>query len=132
LIFLASALDIAELTERTAQPLDRTARVYYGAGARFALDEMRATARRLPSETSWQKRAVEETIDDLFVLQADIAARILTSEHVMSPDPVAAWAAARAPALAQAETVMRELRAATTPDLAMLVVVSRQLRQSLG
>jgi glutamate dehydrogenase len=132
LIFLASALDIAELAERTTQPLDRTARVYYGAGARFALDEMRAAARRLPSETSWQKRAVEETIDDLFVLQADIAARILASEHVMSPDPLAAWAAARAPALAQAEAVMRELRAAAIPDLAMLVVVSRQLRQSLG
>ena len=132
LIFLASALDIAELAERTAQPLDRTARVYYEAGARFALNEMRATARRLPSETSWQKRAVEETIDDLFVLQADIAARILASEHVMSPDPLAAWAVARAPALAQAEAIMRELRAAATPDLAMLVVVSRQLRQSLG
>ncbi len=131
-IFLASALDIAELAERTAQPLDRTARVYYEAGARFALDEMRAAARRLPSETPWQKLAIEETIEDLFVLQADIAARILASEHVMSADPLAAWALARAPALAQAEAIMRELRTATTPDLAMLVVASRQLRQSLS
>jgi glutamate dehydrogenase len=132
LIFLASALDIAELAERTTQPLDRTARVYYEAGARFALDEMRTTARRLPSETSWQKRAVEETIDDLFVLQADIAARILASEHIMGPDPLAAWAVARAQALSQAEAIARELRATTTPDLAMLVVASRQLRRVLS
>jgi glutamate dehydrogenase len=132
LLFLASALDIAELAERTTQPLDRTARVYYEAGTRFGLDEMRATARRLPSETSWQKRAVEETIDDLFVLQADIAARILASEHVMSPDPLAAWAVARGQALSQAEAIARELRATTTPDLAMLVVASRQLRRVLS
>jgi glutamate dehydrogenase len=132
LIFLASALDIGELAERTAQPLDRTARVYYEAGARFALDEMRTTARRLPSETSWQKRAIEETTDDLFVLQADIAARILASEHVMGPDPVAAWTVARGRALSQAEAVARELRATTTPDLAMLVVASRQLRRVLN
>ena len=132
LIFLACAYDITELAERAAQPLERAARVYYEAGARFALDEMRAAARRLPSETPWQKLAIEETIEDLFVLQADIAARIMASEHVMSADPLAAWAAARAPALAQAEAIVRELRTATNPDLAMLVVADRRLRQSLG
>jgi len=30
------------------------------------------------------------------------------------------------------EPLMRELRAATTPDLAMLVVATRQLRHALG
>ena len=39
------------LAERSAQPIDRAARIFYGAGARFALDEMRAAARRLPAET---------------------------------------------------------------------------------
>jgi glutamate dehydrogenase len=130
--FLASALEITELAERTAQPLDRTARVYYGAGARFELSEMRAIARRLPSESSWQKLAIEETVDDLFAIQADIAARILASEHVMSADPLATWVASRAAALAQADAMLRELRAAATPDLAMLVVASRRLRQAMG
>jgi glutamate dehydrogenase len=132
LIFLASALDITELAERTAQPLERTARVYYEAGTRFALDEMRIAARRLPSETPWQKLAIEETIDDLFTLQAEISARALASEHALSPDPLSAWAGSKAPALAQAETILRELRTAAVPDLAMLVVVSRHLRQFLG
>jgi glutamate dehydrogenase len=132
LIFLASALDITELAERTTQPLERTARVYYQAGARFALDEMRIAARRLPSETPWQKLAIEETIDDLFTLQAEISARALASEHALSPDPLSAWAGSHAPALAQAETILRELRTAAMPDLAMLVVASRHLRQFLG
>jgi glutamate dehydrogenase len=132
MMFLAPALDIAELAERSAQPLDRAARVYYGVGVRFAIDEMRAAARRLPAETQWQKLAVEATVDDLLALQADIARRILASEHAGEPDPLAAWATARAGALAPAEVLARELRSATAPDLALLVVAGRQLRQALG
>ena len=132
MIFLAPAFDIAELAERSAQPLGRAARVYYEVGVRFALDEMRAAARRLPAETQWQKLAVEATVDDLLALQSDAAGRILTSEHAVAADPLAAWAAAHAAALAPAEALARELRTSLAPDLALLVVAGRQLRQALG
>jgi glutamate dehydrogenase len=132
-MFLAAALDIADLAERSGQELDQAARVYYAVGARFALDEMRVAARRLRAETPWQKQAVEATIDDLFALQTDLAARILASSSSAQPeDPIAAWSSAHAAALAPAEPLIRELRVAATPDLAMLVVASRQLRQALG
>jgi glutamate dehydrogenase len=130
--FLAAAAEIAELAGRTGQGTERAARVYYGAGARFALDEMRAAARRLPAETAWQKLAVEAMLDDVCGLQADLASRILTSPCAAGPDPLAAWTAEHAAILAPAETLARELRAATTPDLAMLVVAGRQLRRALG
>jgi glutamate dehydrogenase len=130
--FLAAALDIADLADRSGQPLDRAARVYYGLGAQFALDEMRAAARRLPARTHWQKQAAEATIDDLFAVQADLAARILASECAAQPDPLAAWSAARPATLAAAEPIISEVRAATTPDLAMLVVAGRQLRHAVG
>jgi glutamate dehydrogenase len=132
MMFLAPALDIAELAEASAQPLERAARIYYEAGIRFALDEMRAAARRLPAETQWQKLAVEATVDDLLLLQADIARRILASGHIGEPDPLAAWAADNAAALGPAEALTRELRAAAAPDFALLVVGARQLRQALG
>ncbi len=132
MMFMAPALDIAELAERMAQPLDRAARVYYGAGVRFALDEMRAAARRLPAETQWQRLAVEAVVDDLLALQADFARRILASEEAAAPDPLAAWAAANATTLAPAEVLAREVRATALPDLALLVVAARQLRQALG
>ena len=132
-MFLAAALDIADLAERSGQELDQAARVYYAVGAQFALDEMRIAARRLRAETPWQKQAVEATIDDLFALQADLAARILASSSSTQPeDPIAAWSAAHAAALAPAEPLIRELRVTATPDLAMLVVASRQLRHALG
>jgi len=55
--FLACALDIAALADHAGQPLDRAARIYYEVGTQFALDEMRAAARRLPAETPWHKLA---------------------------------------------------------------------------
>jgi glutamate dehydrogenase len=132
-MFLAAALDIADLAEHSGQELDRAARVYYAVGAQFALDEMRIAARRLRTETPWQKQAVEATIDDLFVLQTDLAARILASSSSIQPeDPIAAWSAAHAAALAPAEPLLRELRVTAAPDLAMLVVAGRQLRRALG
>ena len=132
MIFLAPALDIAELAERASQPLDRAARIYYEVGVRFALDEMRAAARRLPTETQWQKLAIEATIDDLLTLQADLTSRILATAEASADDPLAAWSAAHATDLMPAEAFARDLRASAAPDLAMLVVAARQLRQMLG
>ena len=129
--FLAAALEIADLTERTLQPLDRAARTYYASGARFALGEMRSAARRLPAETAWQRQAVETVTDELFTLQAEIAYSALQAS-LDADDPLAAWTKERATALTPAEAIAAELRAGATPDLAMLVVASRQLRQALG
>ena len=129
--FLAFAPEIAELAARSGRPLDLAARVYFAVGARFALDEMRAAARRLPAETSWQKLAVEAMTDDLLALQADLALRILTMEGAGAPDPLAGWTAQHAAGLAAAEALSRDLRSAA-PDLAMLVVAGRQLRHALG
>jgi glutamate dehydrogenase len=130
--FLSAALDVADLAERSGQPLDCAARVYYGVGAQFALDEMKTAARRLRAETPWQKQAVEGTIDDLLQLQADLAERILSSDRSGQVDPLATWSAAHEADLRPTEPLMRELRAATNPDLAMLVVATRQLRHALG
>jgi glutamate dehydrogenase len=132
-VFLAAAVDIADLAERSGQELDQAARIYYAVGAQFALDEMRVAARRLRAETPWEKQAVEATIDDLFALQTDLAARILASSSSGQPeDPIAVWSAAHAAALTPAEPLIRELRVTAAPDLAMLVVAARQLRHALG
>jgi glutamate dehydrogenase len=92
---------------------------------------MRAAARRLPAETAWQRQAIETVIDDLFALQSETAFSALQGSMDGS-EPLAAWTEQRASALAPAEAIAAELRAGAAPDLAMLVVASRQLRQALG
>jgi glutamate dehydrogenase len=130
-IFLTTALEICELAERSAQPIDRAARTYYGTGARFVLDAMRDAARRLPAETPWQKTAVESLIDDFYALQAEVAARVLIAADGAA-DPLALWAEAHSELLAAVDTLAGELRTTGAPDLAMLVVARQQLRQALG
>jgi glutamate dehydrogenase len=130
-IFLTTAFEIGDLAARAGQPVERAARTFYGAGARFALDELRAGARRLPTDTLWQKAAVETLIDDSYALQAEVAERMLQSAGGAEA-PIVAWTTAHAGALAPVEGLARELRAAANPDLAMLYVASRQLRQALG
>ena len=123
------------MAARAGEPVERAARTFYGVGARFALDTLRDAARRLPAATVWQKAAVEALLDDFYTMQAELAERILKSaEGVVAgdQDPVAVWVALRGPTLAAAEAFAAELRAAPNPDLAMLVVAGRQLRQVLG
>jgi glutamate dehydrogenase len=131
IIFLTTALEIGDLAMRTHQPIERVARTFYRIGARFALDDLRAAARRLPAGGSWQKAAAETLIDDFYGLQAVLARRVLESGDGAA-DPLAAWIDTHASALAAAETVAAELRAAQTPELAMLIVAGRHLRQAAG
>jgi NAD-specific glutamate dehydrogenase len=85
----------------------------------------------LRADTAWQKQAIDTVIDDLFALQAEFSERAL-QDGAGEADPLAAWADNRGAALAPAEASVAELRAASAPDLAMLVVAGRQLRQALG
>jgi glutamate dehydrogenase len=131
IVFLTTAFEIADLAARAGQPVERAAVCFYGVGARFALDELRAAGRRLPAETSWQKTAIEALIDDFYALQANLAEQVLKAADGAA-DPVAAWTATRATQLAPAEAIAAELRTVANPDLAMLVVAGRQLRQALA
>ncbi len=131
ILFLTTSLEIGDLAARTAQPIARVAQTFYQVGARFGFDELRDKARSLPAETSWQKAAVATLIEDFYGLQADLAERVL-QEAGREADPLTAWSQARVAALGPAEAVIADLHAAGAPDLAMLVVAARQLRQLLG
>ena len=130
-IFLTTAFEVGDLADRAGRPIDIAARTFYGVGARFAIDEMRDAARRLPAETAWQKRAADTLIDDFYGVQAEFAAAVL-HEADGAADPLAAWAERRTGRLAAVEALAAELRAAAPADLAMLVVAGRQLRLALG
>ena len=131
-IFLTTALEIGDLAWRMGQPIARAARIFYGVGARFGLDELRDAARRLPTETAWQKAAVETLIDDFYGLQADLAERVFQTAPRDSDEPLAIWVGSHAADLGPVDALTRELRQNPNPDLAMLVVAGRQLRQILG
>ncbi len=123
---MSAALDIVRLS-RAGRPVEDVARVYFGLGARFGLDRLRAAGASIAAETPWQKAAVAVVVDDLFNYQSILASRVIR-ETDGARDPVDAWLAERQRVVERIDQTMTDVKAAATIDLAMLTVASRQLR----
>ena len=71
-------------------------------------------------------------IDDFYAMQADLPAAFCGTAHE-AKDPVAVWVRRPTPArLRLPKPSLASCALPRIPDLAMLVVASRQLRQVLG
>ncbi|HEY2092016.1 MAG TPA: NAD-glutamate dehydrogenase [Thermoanaerobaculia bacterium] len=125
---MSAALDIVRIS-RTGRPVDETAKVYFGLGARFGLDRLRAAGASLTADTPWQKQAIASVIDDLFTFQSVLASRVI-AEANGSRDGAAvdAWLAQRNRVVDRIDQMLSDLKTAPAVDLAMLTVASRQLR----
>jgi len=125
---LYAALDIVELAARGGQPLEAVAAAYFGVSARLGLAWLRERIGALAGEGHWHALAKSALRDDLAGLQRALAADALAAAPGGDGDLVAAWAASRRVALDRAARILAELRAAPAPDLAMLSVALRELR----
>ena len=118
-------------SERTRAIIGPPQRVAYGPSENEQLDIFRTARSNAPVNIfvhggGWQRNCAAD-----YALQAEVAERMLQSAGG-AETPIVAWATAHAGALAPVEGLAREIRAAANPDLAMLFVASRQLRQALG
>jgi glutamate dehydrogenase len=123
---MSSALDIVRVA-RGGRPVEDVARVYFGLGARFGLDKLRAAGASIAAETPWQKAAVSSVIDDLFNYQSVLASRVI-AEGNGTREPVEHWLSERPRVVERIDQTMTDFRSASSVDLAMLTVASRQLR----
>jgi glutamate dehydrogenase len=119
---LVSGFDIVRLAGAAERDVLDAARAYYAVGHRFGLDRLRAAASRLRADTSWQKLAVGAIVDDLFAIEAELAAKAIAEGGVER------FLARHAAGLRPLETALQEILATPQLDLAMLTVANRQLR----
>lgn len=126
---LFNALDIAEIADTSKRPLELTAEVHTGVGARLGLDRMRQQIELLPAESYWHNLAKLALGDDLTDLQRSIALEAVTHHEGAAPQVLDQWEHDNRQALERAQRLLAELR--DTPgggDLAMLSVALRELR----
>ncbi|HEX4192476.1 MAG TPA: NAD-glutamate dehydrogenase, partial [Stellaceae bacterium] len=121
--FLLSSVDIVRLAKTAQRDLLEAGQRFFAIGARFKLDALREAARKLYAETQWQKLAIAALIEDLYAHQADLTARALAQGGDFQK-----WLEGHARDLGRLDTLVREIEAATQPDLAMLTVANRALR----
>ena len=121
--FLGSAVDIVRLGAATGGEIEALGRRFFAVGARFRLDLLRMAARRLESQTAWQKLAINALIEDLYGHQADLAAKALGEGAEFEK-----WLQMHAGDLAHLDGLIQEILHAPAPDLAMLTVANRAFR----
>jgi glutamate dehydrogenase len=127
---MSSAMDIVRISRsEISHSVEEVARVYFGVGARFTLDRLRAASNGITAETPWQKTALAAVVDDLFAYQGMMASRIINEANGTDGDPVEAWLSRRQRVVEKVDQTISDVRAATAVDLAMLTVTARQLRE---
>ena len=130
---MTSAMDIVRISQseqaRSGAGVEEVARVYFGVGARFGLDRLRAAGAGIAADTAWQKAAVAALVDDLFNYQSVLASRVIAeSNGARGSDPVESWLAKRHGVVERIEQTMNEVKSSPAVDIAMLTIASRQLR----
>jgi glutamate dehydrogenase len=127
---LYSALDIVEVSKAVGVSVEQAAAVYFALGAKLDLNWMRDQIVVLPRENRWQALARAALRDDLYDQEATLTADVLRAES-KSKDAearISAWMQANAVAVNRCRQILSDLRAAGTPDFAMLSVAMREIR----
>ena len=127
---LYSGCDIVNIATDAGRRVEDVARVYFAAGHRFGLDWLRRRAAALTAESEWQSRAAASIVDDLYVQQSALTARIVQrmARGRDVPAAIERWWKTNEQAVARAGNVVAELRIAGSVDLAMLSVAGREIR----
>jgi glutamate dehydrogenase len=126
---LYAALDIVEIAAASGRPVETVAGVYFQLASRLGLGWLRDRIGKLPGDSHWQTLAKGSMRDDLAGLQRTLAGNVLANGQETDPRAlVAAWEARSHDTMERAARLLGELRAAPAPDLAMLSVGLRELR----
>jgi glutamate dehydrogenase len=125
---LFNALDIAEVAEAAGCALDTTSEVHFGIGERLGVEKLRQQIELLPADTHWQTLAKVALAGDLADLQRSIALDAVSHHPGTAAEKLASWEARNPAAFARAKRLLAELADAAVPDLAMLSVALRELR----
>ncbi len=119
---------VARGARTAAVPAAHFGRLYFAVGDRFGFGRLRQAAGE-GEGNAFQQTAAAATIDDLCNHQAELTQQVLCSS---GPDPLAAWAAAFPATVQRLDHTFQDCLSAEKIDLAVLVIVERELRALLA
>ena len=121
------ALDIVEVARALGRDIDTVARMYFGLSGELDFSWLRTRVGMLAADDHWQTRAKAALRDDLAAILRSLAADALQGEGT-----IAAWKTRNAKRYERFRQILADLHAAEAPDLAMLSVAVRELRDLAG
>ncbi len=124
---LSSAVDVVRLAQTTNMPVLDVGVTYTSVGTRFGFDWLRSAANRITANNQWNSMALGAIIDDLWGLQSELVGKVLIDKKSGSA-AIDLWIDDRRDAVDRIDQLLGELNSFAQLDLAMLAVVSRELR----
>jgi glutamate dehydrogenase len=128
--FMFSALDIVEVADSLRRDIEEVSRVHFALAGELDFPWLRASIGMLATDSHWQTLAKAALRDDLAG-----TLRALTADALRAAAPpcdpaalIAAWKSRNAALHERFRQILADLRAAESPDLAMLSVAMRELR----
>jgi glutamate dehydrogenase len=125
-----NVLDIVEVADRFKLDVAHVARVHFALAGELEFPWLRTSIGMLPADDHWHALAKAALRDDLAGTLRALAADALRTD-ALATDPVAlikSWKARNSVLYARFQQILADLRAAESPDLAMLSVAMRELR----
>jgi glutamate dehydrogenase len=125
-----SVLDIVEVADKFKLDVTRVARAHFALSGELEFPWLRASVGMLPADDHWHTLAKAALRDDLSSILRALTADALRTD-ALATDPgvlISSWKARNAVLYARFQQILSELRAAESPDLAMLSVAMRELR----
>ncbi len=127
---LYAALDVVEVSEATGYAVPEVAYAYFHLGDRLGLHWLRDQIGALGTANHWQAMACAALSDDVTTKQGALVASILSqAKRTKKIDPlIENWLVDNEAVTRRWQRVLADLRAAGSPDLAMLSVAVREVR----
>ncbi len=133
LVFLLSALDIVEVANTTEVKLENVAALHFMLGTRLKLHWLRDQIGELPRDNRWAALSRSSLRDELYRTHRELTTVILqTGTETLEPEAhLEAWMENSRTRLERCQQVLSEISHAEKPDLSMLSVALREIRNLL-
>jgi glutamate dehydrogenase len=127
---LFNVLDIVEVADSLKRDIETVGRLHFALAGELEFPWLRTSIGMLPADDHWHTLAKAALRDDLSGMLRALTADALRAA-ALSTDPaslIASWKTRNSVLYARFQQILVDLRAAESPDLAMLSVALRELR----
>ena len=129
---IASAFDIAQISNESKFDIETIAKIYFAVGTRFSLKWLRSRVAALSQEDYWQKLSSKTVLEDIYSYQMKIAKSIVDNsckdKTLCEVKSVEKWIKDREFLIDRFDKFISDLKNQANPDLSIFIVALNRVK----
>ncbi len=128
---IASAFDIAQISEKSKFDLKTIAKIYYEVGTRFSLKWLRNRISSLQIDGYWERLSLKTIVEDIYSAQANIALIVVEAncdKKSCDLQAVENWAKESGFLVERYDNFINDIKTSSNHDVSMFVVALNRLK----